>query len=493
MSLNHNLEKSDQLISNLMELAISFLDGRLSCSGKSETSVLVNGGACSYFYSITRVDLNTIILHENIVAMDNQNHTARNWIFSNNQKWTVSGAEKNGSSLDKGSIEIELNDTLSRLENIKKGKAGTLDVPFRNNGNGFIPVDFARRKINHFTLLIVVSVMMCGFFTALIFNSFGFRRISGIVDGLDQAIENSTDLNKRAINDLSVEFDIVQTELILLKSSVAQEKEAFLFSRQNTASNIRRMAKELPRKYNSRKKAYNFLAVLVESSSTYGDLIYHVSRLPQNEAQAETLLATDVSNVITLDSYSLAFSNLVYPVRLDGKENDGKSFLISSDYMEKRVSPIGTGGVNPHYAIDIININNIIDITTENKIIRAIGLPGIIVSVADGVIRNICNSSVYGWNVEVEHPLTEEILAKYPKAEKWTTFYAHMNKPTSWNNEDVVKQNVKIGDIGEAGRSTGPHLHFEIRIYSSLGKNLGIFGKYDKINPTVRVDSRVRE
>jgi len=491
--LSLNQEENRSSIYKIIEILINLLDGRLSTSGKSEISLMLNGSACSYLYSVTRVDLNTIILHENIITRNEQNHTSRNWIFSNNQRWMISSSEKNGKMIDQGSVSVELNDAISRLKNRDSIKGESLEIPVGNIRNGIISADFARKKINSMTLLIAVAVLMCGFFTALIFNSFGFRQITNIVDGLDQSIEESTDRNKMAISELSTEIMDVQNELTSLQQSVAQEKEAFLFSRQNTASNIRRMAAELPYKYYSRKKAYEFIAIRVESSATYGDLIYQVSRLPQNEEQAETLLATDVNNVKTLDSYNLVFSNLVYPVRLDSSANDGKSFMISSTFMERRANPIGTGGVRPHFAVDIINIKNIIDITPENRIVRAPQLPGSIVSVTEGIIRDIHYDSVYGWNVEIEHIMTDEILDKYPTALKWSTFYAHMDQPTGWEEGDEIEKDEKIGDIGEAGRSTGPHLHFEIRIYSRSGSETGFLGDYDQINPFSEKSDKLKE
>lgn len=493
MSVNQFREDMDILIEKIIELIIDLLDGRISTSGKSEVSLLINGNDCSYLYSITRVDLNTIILHENIITRDEHNHTSRNWIFNNNHRWNISGSEKNGINIDKGSIELELNDSLLRLQNLNGGKRSALDIPIGNLKNGIISSDFAKRKINSLALLIASAVLMCGFFTALIFNSFGFSKITRIVNGLDQSIELSTERNKLSISELSSEIQDVQVELTALQDSVAQEKEAFMFSRQNTASNIRRMAEELPIKYHSRKRAYEFIAMTIESAATYGDLIYQVSRLPQNDEQAETLLATDQNNVKTLDAYNLVFSGLVYPVRLDNLENNGQRFMISSGYLERRVSPLGTGGARPHHAVDIINISNILDITPKNMIVRAPEKPGSIVSVSDGFIRDIHYDSVYGWNTEIEHDMTDEILNKYPEALKWSTFYAHMDEPSGWAEGDEIKKNEKIGDIGGAGRSTGPHLHFEIRIYSNKGLESGVLGKYKQINPLIEKSDKLKD
>ena len=44
----------------------------------------------------------------------------------------------------------------------------------------------------------------------------------------------------------------------------------------------------------------------------------------------------------------------------------------------------------------------------------------------------------------------------------WTTFYAHNNK-NFVRAGDVVQAGQQIAEVGETGRATGPHLHFEIR------------------------------
>lgn len=481
------------MVNKVIDEITVMLDGKVSLSGKSSSSLMLDGRSCSYLYALTRVDLNTLIFHENIIAGDNSSHTSFNWVFTRSGEWSVSIAEKNGNPLDRGSLERELANSFDRLHNSGEKKRNVFEIPLSRTPAMLYSSGFASRRMNNTVLFISAALLVCGFFMALIFNSFGYSRVSRIVDSLDQSIDSSTSRNKEAMMDLSHEIQDIQGELTALQVSVAQEKEAFYFSRQNTASNIRRIASELPKKYYSRKKAYEFIAVLVESASTYGDLIYQVSRLPQNEDQAETLLATDANNVKTLDSYNMVFPGLVYPVRLDSGINNGTSFTVSSGFMEKRVNPIGTGGIRPHYAVDIINIKNIIDITPANKIVRAPDKPGSIVSVADGVIRDINYDSVYGWNAEIEHVMNKDILDKYPQAVKWTTFYAHMDEPTRWKIGDKIAADEKLGDIGEAGRSTGPHLHFEVRIYSPHGSKNGLLGTYDQINPLLKKTEKFKE
>ncbi len=70
---------------------------------------------------------------------------------------------------------------------------------------------------------------------------------------------------------------------------------------------------------------------------------------------------------------------------------------------------------------------------------------------ADGVVIYAGPRSSFGNLVIIKH--TDRI----------STYYAHLNS-VSVSVGDVVKQGQEIGKIGSTGNSTGPHLHFEIRL-----------------------------
>jgi len=44
----------------------------------------------------------------------------------------------------------------------------------------------------------------------------------------------------------------------------------------------------------------------------------------------------------------------------------------------------------------------------------------------------------------------------------YTTIYGHMNVIIAKNGESV-RQGQAVGGVGSTGKSTGPHLHFELR------------------------------
>ncbi|MGG5890394.1 M23 family metallopeptidase [Falsiroseomonas sp. HC035] len=76
-----------------------------------------------------------------------------------------------------------------------------------------------------------------------------------------------------------------------------------------------------------------------------------------------------------------------------------------------------------------------------------------IFAAADGVIASASYERGYGRTVRMRHPNGVE------------TVYAHMSRFTrGLKAGDRVRQGAVIGAVGSTGMSTGPHLHYEIRI-----------------------------
>jgi len=109
-----------------------------------------------------------------------------------------------------------------------------------------------------------------------------------------------------------------------------------------------------------------------------------------------------------------------------------EGFHLSSDFG-MRVHPV-MGGRRMHKGVDLP---------------AAIGTP--IHATADGVISRADWFSSYGLYVSIEHGGNLE------------TRYGHMSRLNVAAGQEVHKGDI-IGYVGTTGRSTGPHLHYEVRI-----------------------------
>ncbi|WP_214733950.1 M23 family metallopeptidase [Exiguobacterium sp. s154] len=69
-----------------------------------------------------------------------------------------------------------------------------------------------------------------------------------------------------------------------------------------------------------------------------------------------------------------------------------------------------------------------------------------------GKVTKVSSSGPYGNHIQIEHNVD---------GQKWTTVYAHLHKVDVKTGQSV-HQGEPIGQIGNTGNSSGPHLHFEI-------------------------------
>lgn len=109
-----------------------------------------------------------------------------------------------------------------------------------------------------------------------------------------------------------------------------------------------------------------------------------------------------------------------------------ENFHMSSDFG-MRVHPV-LGGRRMHKGVDLP---------------AAVGTP--IHATADGVVSRADWFSSYGLYVSIEHGGNIE------------TRYGHMSRLNVAAGQQVHKGDI-IGFVGTTGRSTGPHLHYEVRV-----------------------------
>jgi murein DD-endopeptidase MepM/ murein hydrolase activator NlpD len=87
---------------------------------------------------------------------------------------------------------------------------------------------------------------------------------------------------------------------------------------------------------------------------------------------------------------------------------------------------------------------------TRHEGIDFAAMPGTpIHAAAGGVVVLATNHPIWGNVVEIEHG--NQLLTRYAHASRLTV-----------SAGDLVKRGQKIAEVGSTGRSTGPHLHFEI-------------------------------
>lgn len=76
---------------------------------------------------------------------------------------------------------------------------------------------------------------------------------------------------------------------------------------------------------------------------------------------------------------------------------------------------------------------------------------GSVVASRAGTVTQASYSDTYGYTVIVDH------------GDGYSTLYAHLKKGLSVSNGQSVSQGQQLGIMGTTGRSTGVHLHFEVR------------------------------
>lgn len=140
---------------------------------------------------------------------------------------------------------------------------------------------------------------------------------------------------------------------------------------------------------------------------------------------------------------------------LSKAQSSGKLPVSTSGFMKPTNGRLTSGygwrnlgnGPEFHYGIDLANS------------------PGTaIVASADGVVTYAAPLSTYGNVVMITHNINGQI---------YTTLYAHLR---SFNISvgQTVKQGQKIAEMGQTGRATGPHLHFEVHIGTWRGQKAGV-------------------
>lgn len=172
-------------------------------------------------------------------------------------------------------------------------------------------------------------------------------------------------------------------------------------------------------------------------------------------AHAQTISRTDTVRVTTMGSATAA--NLLTPMAI----NDAKAY--TNDLTAAVQYPFPTGvpitdpfGMRTHPVYGATMMHNGVDLTP------GAGTP--IGAMAQGRVTTVdmgANSG-YGVHVIVEHVID---------GQRVTTLYSHLEAEATMPVKvgDIVNVGDVVGHVGNTGVSTGPHLHFEVRIGTDTG------------------------
>ncbi|MBE5822155.1 MAG: M23 family metallopeptidase [Clostridiales bacterium] len=185
----------------------------------------------------------------------------------------------------------------------------------------------------------------------------------------------------------------------------------------------------------------------------------------ETKSEAEELLQ-EIKDSINNDNVEITINeaHLVNPIFTEDKE-----FVVAtmeSKYKTRTIAQYGVGGLSVKKEIVPQSINVAFaspargTITsrfgyrssgfhTGIDIANPVGTP--IYAAADGVVIKAETIGNYGRTIVIQH------------ADNMITYYAHCNELLV-NVGDEITQGTQVATIGMTGRTTGPHVHFEVRI-----------------------------
>lgn len=130
-----------------------------------------------------------------------------------------------------------------------------------------------------------------------------------------------------------------------------------------------------------------------------------------------------------------------------------KRFIKERESVQKSLPyswPIGGGHFTSFYGPRISPFGYSRDFHTGIDLADEIGTP--VYAAADGIVALSGYNGGYGIAVKLQHRFG------------YMTLYAHMSSTYVYTGQSIKKGQM-IGRVGTTGRSTGPHLHYEVRLY----------------------------
>jgi murein DD-endopeptidase MepM/ murein hydrolase activator NlpD len=129
-----------------------------------------------------------------------------------------------------------------------------------------------------------------------------------------------------------------------------------------------------------------------------------------------------------------------------------ESELVASQAREAllpRGTPLGEGFVGSGYGMRTDPITGQLSMHSGVDFAAPVGTP--IFAAAGGVVAAAETHPAFGNMIEIDH------------GKSLSTMYAHTSRMFV-HAGDIVRKGQKIAEVGTTGRSTGPHLHFEVHV-----------------------------
>ena len=179
----------------------------------------------------------------------------------------------------------------------------------------------------------------------------------------------------------------------------------------------------------------------VKDEETAEKLVNEIKELSNNEVELTiNEKTTKALEKIQIDDLEVAKENTVEKLNIDTTES-----IVDINGIKVATLPV-TGTISSRYGV-----SSKIRVSTHTglDIAATTGTP--IKVVADGTVAFAAYSGSYGYLVKVDHGNGVE------------TWYGHTSKMFVKEGQ-AVKAGDTIALVGSTGNSTGPHLHFEVRI-----------------------------
>jgi|SRR5690554_174542 len=181
-----------------------------------------------------------------------------------------------------------------------------------------------------------------------------------------------------------------------------------------------------------------------------------VDQRKEQERKLKTALANQEQSLGGLEKDYDELDRLVTEILAQEEWNSGEApsgFTWPVPVTRYISSPFGWrtiyGRPNWHRGIDIAPSHRYWPASVNYQ-----GTPAYIVAAAPGEVLTSAYNSSYGWYVLIAH------------GGGYATLYAHQHQRPMVSVGDIVTRGQRIGIVGSTGNSTGPHLHFEVRVNS---------------------------